>query len=471
VVTRGTIGARDRASRTIIALLAPAALLIAFSGCPGEEAQGQDTCGPGEGCDCFVALDCPGIGEQCVAGTCVLLPGEDTGEDAPEDTAADFDATPDIPVDVEPDVVADAELDTRDASDSTDGGDLDDTSTDPEVSVDPDVVEDLGGGGDDPDVVDEPDLIIEADAYADITIDAVDPSDTSPDGAALLNPWIAFVNTDGESTWVQLIRSDGRDNQILDLDVDFAEGPAWAPDGRQLVVVTYDNDLPQRTLRLVNFRRSRITTIPTGLTSVGRPQVSPDGTRLVVEGRIGDGPNRIWALDFPAGGDCDSETGCTELTSSGDGDADPQWNADGTLVYFTRSDADEATYDIFRVASDGGSASPVTSTGNVAGSIALSLDGAHLYYPRPVSDTIELVRFTVSGGATSVFGARGDSDLAPFPDGTRVAVIRRSLDSDSELAILDATTGALIQRLTFDDVANSAPAVGSISSGSVDVSF
>lgn len=470
MVTRGTIGARDRASRTIIALLAPAAILIAFSGCPGEETQGPDTCGPGEGCDCFVALDCPGIGEQCIAGTCVLLPDEDTGEDLPEDTAADLDATPDVAPDADEDAVADADA-VDDTSDATDGSDLDDTRTDPEVSVDPDVVEDFGGGGDDPDLVDEPDVIIEADVYADITVDVVDPSDTSPDGAALLNPWIAFVSADDESTWVQLIRADGRDNQTLDLGADFTEAPAWAPDGRQLVAITYDSDAPERTLRLVNFRRGRVSTIPTGLTSVGRPQVSPDGTRLVVEGRIGDGPNRIWALDFPAGGDCDTETGCTQLTSSGDGDADPQWNADGTLVYFTRRDADDATYDVFRVASDGGSASAVTSTGNVAGSISLSLDGAHLYYPRPVSDTIELVRFTVSGGATSVFGARGDSDLAPFPDGTRVAVIRRSLDTDSELAILNASSGALIQRLTFDDVANSAPAVGSISSGSVDVSF
>lgn len=289
------------------------------------------------------------------------------------------------------------------------------------------------------------------------------------------NPWIAFVSRQGGRPQVQFVRADG--SGLTDYEPPlqsppdlFEESPAWGPDGTELALVVTSS--ARVALRVLDFDLGAWQDIEHDLLQISSPAWSPLGDQLVVEGRLpGDGTNHLFIIGLPEGGDCLIGQGCTELTNppAGGADSSPVWASDGT-IYFVRRQGE--LREVYSVPSDQSSApTQVTSGSEVIGGLALSADESVLYYTRlgaSAADT-ELVARTLNTGSEVVLGASGDVDLAPFADGARAVLVRKSAGDDTEVVLVDVATGAATLQLSDDGVGNSAPAVAPVDSTGIDV--
>jgi len=415
-------------------------VVLSLSAACGDDTSGGTTPEPVDGC--LQDSDCD-PGEICDLFAQICAPGDSPDVDEPDAEPEDADAD---------------SLDT-DADTDASGGDPDvDDTTDP---------------------VDEPDADVDVEAgepdgdLRDIAVDRIGADDGGEvELGAGANPWIAFATiVDGRST-VQLARADGTGLTDYDSSAELEESPAWSPTGSSLAVTAFEDS--EWELRLIDFADGcSETVVPHGLNVVTNPAFSADGNSIVVEGRpVGEGENALYVIALPAGGDCSSESGCVELTepASPGSDSGPEWSSDGSTIYFVRRTGaigDGATFDISSVASGGGDVSDVTDDGDIAGSFAISPDGATIYYPRADGDSSELMAFTI-GGSGSAIGNPGDNAPSVFADGTRLAIVRWTLDSDSEIAVVGAD-GSLIQRVTDDATANTSPAVSHADSAEISV--
>ena len=92
-----------------------------------------------------------------------------------------------------------------------------------------------------------------------------------------------------------------------------------------------------------------------------------------------------------------------------------------------------------------------------------------MIYPADESSSTRLRRARISNGSTSAWGAVGHTDPSVFRGGTKVAVVSRNLGGDPEIAVVAASTGTLIQQVTADSAANSAPSVSSVDRTAIDI--
>ena len=107
---------------------------------------------------------------------------------------------------------------------------------------------------------------------------------------------------------------------------------------------------------------------------ISSPQVSPDGKTVAYVLRTTDleadrGRTDLWLLDLGSGES-------RRLTSHPAGDSEPRWAPDGGSLFFLSSRS--GSNQVWRIARDGGEATPVTDLPLDAGMLALSRDGKHL---------------------------------------------------------------------------------------------
>jgi Tol biopolymer transport system component/DNA-binding winged helix-turn-helix (wHTH) protein len=156
------------------------------------------------------------------------------------------------------------------------------------------------------------------------------------------------------------------------------------------------------------------------------PRWSADSRRLVFASRAA-GTTAVVALDVAAG---TTRTLLVEATTA----AAPSWSHDGRHVYF--GSPRSGSWQLWRVAADGGSPAQVTTDGGYA---ALeSLDGRWLYYAR--LNRPGLLRRPVAGGADEVVTAEVRAEDWPnwgvLDRG--VFYLARPDDGDPQLAMVDA---------------------------------
>ncbi len=401
------------------------------------------TCpGPGFSCACSAASPACPSGETCdlLFGACMPdYSGQDQGADTSADTVTPDSGSEDAPLE---DVAHTFDADLVDEPDSG-------VSTDADA-VGSDVVADGLGGSD------------------------ADVSTTEDVTESPYVPWIAFVSNVDGLPQVQFVRADGTGAADYDSAALMESGPTWHSDGSRLVLSVLESFGDGVKLRVLNFSRGTARDIQTNLGSLANPCWTADGDSIVVEGRLfGETANSLWRVDFPAGGECDVERGCERLTTPppGGADARPACAQLSDTVYFVRRLSDGGASEAFSVATSGGAVEQHTSSSNLFGGLSLGADETELYYPRLPSghsDTI-LMRHTISGGAERAVGDPGDSGPDGFADGEQMALVRATLDTDTELVIVNSSNLSLVERLTLDSVNNSAPAVSPVDSAGIDV--
>src|SRR5438874_292645 len=152
-------------------------------------------------------------------------------------------------------------------------------------------------------------------------------SSWSPDGQWLVYAMQGFLwrqRAEGSAA-EQLTDSDGTDHQ-----------PDWSPDGRQIAFVRYDGRSME--LMLLELAGGAVTALTSGggpqelirreeTNWQTRPDVSPDGTRLVYASYLGGQWHQLWLL--PAAG------GYPIPLTYGDFDnTNPRWSSDGKRIAF-----------------------------------------------------------------------------------------------------------------------------------------
>jgi TolB protein len=191
---------------------------------------------------------------------------------------------------------------------------------------------------------------------------------------------------------------------------------------------------------------------------------SPDTSRSKIAFSFGGG---IYAMR-PDGSERVRLTPLPVNRFDGQGDTDPAWSPDGTLLAFQRtpepSPADGLGSQIYLLNPDDGSVHPLTPPSKASAyDPAWSPDGRRMAFVRAYGGGSTLVVTEVDGGAERVLESEADvrgtlAEPAWSPDGTRIAYTRTVLDRRHNfhplLYVVDANGGEL--RLLARDAGDAA---------------
>ncbi len=181
---------------------------------------------------------------------------------------------------------------------------------------------------------------------------------------------IAYISEagskNGKQYQLQIADADGYSPRTIFSSSKQLLSPAWAPDGRRLAYVSFENDRTEIFVQdLTTGKRSKISSEP-GINSA--PAWSPDSASIALTLSSGGDPD-VYILDVES-------RKLRKLTNNSGIDTEPAWSPDGRFVYFTsnRSGAPQ----IYRVSFGGGSPKRMTFKGNYNAAPAVSADGKYL---------------------------------------------------------------------------------------------
>jgi TolB protein len=138
--------------------------------------------------------------------------------------------------------------------------------------------------------------------------------------------------------------------------------PRYAPDGRRIAYVSFEQRRPRIFLQHIDTGRREQLTNFEGLN--GAPAFSPDGNRLAFV-LSKDGNPEIYVMDL-------GSRQIQRVTNSGSIETEPFWGKDGQTLYFTSDRAGKPQ--IYKQSIYGGAAQRVTFTGNYNANPKLSAD-------------------------------------------------------------------------------------------------
>jgi TolB protein len=181
---------------------------------------------------------------------------------------------------------------------------------------------------------------------------------------------IAYISeassNSGKKYQLQIADADGYNPRTIFSSSKQLLSPAWAPDGRRLAYVSFENDRTEIFVQdITTGKRSKISSEP-GINSA--PAWSPDGTSIALTLSFGGDPD-VYILDVES-------RKLRKLTDHYGIDTEPAWSPDGRFIYFTsnRSGAPQ----IYQVSFGGGSPKRMTFEGNYNAAPSVSADGKFL---------------------------------------------------------------------------------------------
>lgn len=165
---------------------------------------------------------------------------------------------------------------------------------------------------------------------------------------------------------LQVADSDGYNPQTIVKSPEPLMSPAWAPDGRQLAYVSFEEKRPKiYTQNIATGKRSLIAEFR-GINSA--PAWSPDGSKLALT-LSRDGNPEIYVLDL-------GTRALRRLTSNPAIDTEPAWSPDGKSLVFTSDRA--GTPQIYRLPAEGGTPERLTFEGDYNARASFAPDGKSL---------------------------------------------------------------------------------------------
>jgi len=167
----------------------------------------------------------------------------------------------------------------------------------------------------------------------------------------------------GKKYMLQIADADGFNEHTIYASSKTLLSPAWSPDGRQLVYVSFENDRTEIFVHDIGSgERAKISSQP-GINSA--PAWSADGSRLALTLSVDGDPN-IYVMEM-------STRKLRKITSHHGIDTEPTWTPDGRFIYFTsnRSGAPQ----VYKVPASGGTPKRLTFEGNYNAAPTVSPDG------------------------------------------------------------------------------------------------
>jgi hypothetical protein len=151
------------------------------------------------------------------------------------------------------------------------------------------------------------------------------------------------------------------------------------------------------------------------------PSLAPDGSRVVYNGPMKDGPaNGLYIMELASG-----ET--TLLPGTARGDFNPLWSGDGSQIAFTRGPSSgligaPGPHNIILVGADGSNLRELTTGSDYNYATAWMPDGKHILFTKPERDFVSVNSIDVdTREVDSLFEINYNGSMVVSPDGKRLA--------------------------------------------------
>ncbi len=210
--------------------------------------------------------------------------------------------------------------------------------------------------------------------------------------------------------------------------------PAWAPDGRRIAYVSYEENRSQIFVQdLISGRREKVAAYP-GIN--GAPAWSPDGTRLAMT-LSKDGNAEIYILDMRNGR-------LQRLTKNTAIDTEPAWSPDGRSLVFTSDRGGRPQ--IYRIPASGGRTERLTYEGTYNARATYSPDGTKIAFIHGADGAYRTAVLDLENGALDVL-TRTRLDESPTFAPNGVMILYATVDSGAATLAAVSTDGRVRQEL------------------------
>lgn len=246
---------------------------------------------------------------------------------------------------------------------------------------------------------------------------------------------IAYVTKVGAEYRLEIADADGEGTQMALRSNEPIMSPSWAPDGRRIAYVSFENKKPVVYVQDLTSRQR--TAVANYRGSNSAPGWAPDGKRLAVA-LSRDGNTQIYVVNADG-------SGLRRLTNSPGIETEPQFSPDGKFIYFT-SDRSGGPQ-IYRMTVDGTEPQRMTFNGSYNISPRVSPDGRTLAYVSRRDGRFQLHALDLASGQELRL-SDGPNDESPSfaPNGRYLMYATESARRGTLAAV--STDGRVRYRLT-----------------------
>lgn len=246
---------------------------------------------------------------------------------------------------------------------------------------------------------------------------------------------IAYVTKSGPEYRLEIADADGENTQMALRSNEPIMSPSWAPDGKRIAYVSFENKKPVVYVQDLTTRRR--TPIANYRGSNSAPAWHPDGNRLAVA-LSRDGYTQIYMVSADG-------SGVRRLTNTRGIETEPQFSPDGKHIYFT-SDRSGGPQ-VYRMNADGSEAQRITFNGSYNISPRISPDGKTLAYISRRDGRFQLHALDLASGQELRL-SDGPADESPsFAPNGRYLMYATESARRGNLAVV-STDGRVRYRLT-----------------------
>lgn len=210
---------------------------------------------------------------------------------------------------------------------------------------------------------------------------------------------------------LEVADADGYNPRVLLTSTDPVMSPSWAPDGKQLAYVSFENRKASIYIQnIVNGQRRLVSQLP-GIN--GAPSWSPDGRKMALVLSKGESPN-IYVLDL-------ASRQLTQITKDYYINTEPAWSPDSRTLIFTSTRSGGPQ--IYQYNFSTHAISRVTYEGNYNARGGITADGSHVVTIHKDGDAYSIALFDLNNGNMKTLtpaGTRDSSSPSMAPNGSMV---------------------------------------------------
>lgn len=224
---------------------------------------------------------------------------------------------------------------------------------------------------------------------------------------------IAYVTAVGVSPKIQyqlmVADSDGYNPQVVVRSGESLMSPAWAPDGRKLAYVSFENGNSAVYIQDLTTGQRQLISSQRGINS--GPAFSPDGSKLALTLSFGGNPE-IYVIDL-------ASRARTQLTRHFAIDTEAVWSPDGRSILFTSDRSGKPQ--IYQVPATGGEATRLTFQGAYNARASVCCDGKSVSMVQGSGNVYRIAVFDRATGQYSQISP-GNQDESPSfaPNGSMI---------------------------------------------------
>ena len=247
---------------------------------------------------------------------------------------------------------------------------------------------------------------------------------------------IAYVVKRGNRFELQIADADGAGEETALASFEPIISPAWAPDGRRLAYVSFENKKPVVYVHSLLDGKRHVAANFKGSNSA--PAWAPDGARLAVS-LSRDGGSQIYMVNADG-------SGVRRLSQSAGIDTEPVFSPDGQTLYFTSDRG--GSPQIYRMPAGGGEAQRVTFDGSYNVSPRISPDGRVLAFIARTGSKFQVATLDLATRQTQIL-TDSDKDESPSfaPNGRMILLA--TVNAGRGVLSAVSSDGRIKQRLTL----------------------